>query len=68
MSTITAQDRTEIFYKGCGAAAVDFFNAKIERYPNHLGRTVLWAGASALDGVREHPGEDATQILLAGWL
>ena len=24
--------------------AVDFFNAKIERYPNHLGRTVLWAG------------------------
>jgi hypothetical protein len=25
---------------------VDFFNARIERYPNHLGRTVLWAGAS----------------------
>jgi hypothetical protein len=25
--------------------AVDFFNAKIERYPDHLGRTVLWAGA-----------------------
>jgi glyoxylase-like metal-dependent hydrolase (beta-lactamase superfamily II) len=48
--------------------AVDFFNAKIERYPNHLGRTVLWAGASALYGVREHPGEDVAQILVAGWL
>src|SRR5262245_32794992 len=31
--------------------AVDFFKAKIERYPNHLGRTVLWASASALYGV-----------------
>jgi glyoxylase-like metal-dependent hydrolase (beta-lactamase superfamily II) len=48
--------------------AVDFFNVKIERYPNHLGRTVLWAGASALYGVREHPGEDVAQILVAGWL
>jgi hypothetical protein len=38
--------------------AVDFFNAKVERYPNHLARTVLSAGASALYGVREHPGED----------
>jgi hypothetical protein len=28
--------------------AVDFFNAKTERYPNHLGRTLLWAGASAM--------------------
>src|SRR5262249_51325558 len=48
--------------------AVDFFNAKIERYPNHLARTVLWAGASALYGVREHPEEDVGQILVAGWL
>jgi glyoxylase-like metal-dependent hydrolase (beta-lactamase superfamily II) len=51
--------------------AVGFFNAKIERYPNHLARTVLWAGASALYGVREHPGENAehlAQILVAGWL
>ncbi len=47
--------------------AVDFFNAKIQRYPNHLARTVLWATASALYGVREHPGEDVRQILLAGW-
>ena len=48
--------------------AVDFFNAKIERYTNHLARTVLWASASALYGVREHPGEDIGQILVAGWL
>jgi glyoxylase-like metal-dependent hydrolase (beta-lactamase superfamily II) len=48
--------------------AVDFFNAKIERYPNHLARTVLWAGASAVYGVREHPGEDLVPILFAGWL
>jgi glyoxylase-like metal-dependent hydrolase (beta-lactamase superfamily II) len=48
--------------------AVDFFNAKIERYPNHLGRTVLWAGASALYGVREHPDEDVAQIIGAGFL
>ena len=48
--------------------AVGFFNAKIERYPNHLARTVLWASASALYGVREHPGEDVGQILIAGWL
>ena len=48
--------------------AVDFFNAKIERYPNHLARTVLWAGASAIYGLREHPEEDVGQILVAGWL
>jgi len=50
------------------STAVDFFNAKIERYPSHLGRTVLWAGASAIYGVREHPGEDVRPILVAGWL
>ncbi len=48
--------------------AVDFFNAMVERYPNHLARTVLWAGASALYGVRDHPEEDVRQILVAGWL
>ncbi len=48
--------------------AVGYFNAKIERYPDHLARTVLWAGASAIYGVREHPGEDVGQILVAGWL
>jgi glyoxylase-like metal-dependent hydrolase (beta-lactamase superfamily II) len=48
--------------------AVDFFTAEIRRYPNHLGRTVLWAGARALYGVREHPGDDVRQILLTSWL
>jgi glyoxylase-like metal-dependent hydrolase (beta-lactamase superfamily II) len=48
--------------------AVDFFNAMIEKYPNHLARTVLWAGASALYGVREHPTDDVVQIIVAGWL
>ena len=48
--------------------AVDFFNAMVERYPNHLARTVLWAGASALYGVRDHPGEDIARSSLAGWL
>src|SRR5262249_22024684 len=47
--------------------AVDFFNAKIERYPNHLARTVLWAGASAVYGVREQTGEDVVPILFARW-
>jgi glyoxylase-like metal-dependent hydrolase (beta-lactamase superfamily II) len=50
------------------STAVDFFNAKIERYPNHLGRTVLWVSASAIYGVREHPGEDAARIVLSSWL
>jgi glyoxylase-like metal-dependent hydrolase (beta-lactamase superfamily II) len=48
--------------------AVEFFNAMIERCPNHLARTVLWAGATGVYGVREHPDEDVTQILVAGWL
>ncbi len=47
--------------------AVDFFNAKIEKYPNHRGRTVLWAGASAIY-VREHPGEDVATITVKAWL
>jgi hypothetical protein len=48
--------------------AVAFFNAKIERYPDHLGRTVLWVGTSVLYGVREHPDEDIRRIILAAWL
>ena len=48
--------------------AVGFFAAKVERYPDHLARTVLWAGASAIYGVREHPDGDLAQILVAGWL
>jgi glyoxylase-like metal-dependent hydrolase (beta-lactamase superfamily II) len=48
--------------------AVGFFNAKIERYPEHLGRYVLWVSARALYGVREHPRENAAQITVASWL
>jgi glyoxylase-like metal-dependent hydrolase (beta-lactamase superfamily II) len=48
--------------------AVDFFNAKLERYPNHLGATVLWVGVSVLYGVREHPEQDVRQIIVAAWL
>jgi len=49
-------------------SALGFFNAKIERYPDHLGRYVLWVSASALYGVRDHPGGNAAQIILASWL
>jgi glyoxylase-like metal-dependent hydrolase (beta-lactamase superfamily II) len=48
--------------------AVDFFNAALERYPDHLGRTVLWVGASAVYGVREHPEGNAARIVLSSWL
>jgi hypothetical protein len=48
--------------------ALDFFEAKLGRYPTHLGRTVLWAGVSAIYGVREHADEDVRKQVLAGWL
>ena len=48
--------------------AEDFFNVKLERYPNHLGRTVLWAGARGIYGVREHPEGNIGQILQGAWL
>ena len=53
---------------GTEGSAVDFFNAKIERYPNHLGRFVLWAGANVVYGVREHPDQDLGQVILGAWL
>ena len=53
--------RTEI-------TAVGYFNAKIERYPDYLGRLILWVTAQALYGVREHPGEDPRRIIVASWL
>ena len=34
----------------------------------NLGRLILWVSARALYGVREHPGENAAQIILASWL
>jgi glyoxylase-like metal-dependent hydrolase (beta-lactamase superfamily II) len=48
--------------------AMDFFNAKIERYPDHLGRMILWVTASALYRVRDRPGGNVAQIILASWL
>jgi glyoxylase-like metal-dependent hydrolase (beta-lactamase superfamily II) len=48
--------------------AIDFFNAKLERYPDHLGRTVLWAGVQTLYGVREHPERNIREIAVASWL
>jgi glyoxylase-like metal-dependent hydrolase (beta-lactamase superfamily II) len=50
------------------ATALDFFNAKIERYPAHLGRTVLWVGASVLYGAREDPDRDLRELVVASWL
>jgi glyoxylase-like metal-dependent hydrolase (beta-lactamase superfamily II) len=48
--------------------AVDFFNAEIERYPNYLGRMILWIGASVIYGVREHPEEDIRRIIVGAWV
>ena len=48
--------------------AVGYFNAKIERYPDYLGRLILWVTAQALYGVREHHGQDPRRIILASWL
>jgi glyoxylase-like metal-dependent hydrolase (beta-lactamase superfamily II) len=53
---------------GSESSAVDFFNSKVERYPDYLGRMVLWVSASALYGVRENPKEDAGKIILNSWL
>jgi len=47
--------------------AVGFFTAKIDRYPGYLGQLVLWVSARALYGVREHPGDDVSQIILSSW-
>jgi glyoxylase-like metal-dependent hydrolase (beta-lactamase superfamily II) len=47
--------------------ALDFFNAKIERYPDHLTKTVLWASARTLYAVREHPEKDIREIVAAAW-
>ncbi|MEY9875578.1 glyoxylase-like metal-dependent hydrolase (beta-lactamase superfamily II) [Streptacidiphilus sp. MAP12-33] len=45
---------------------VAFFNAMVERYPERLGRTVLWVSAQALYLARE--GGDPWQNLLSAWL
>jgi hypothetical protein len=48
--------------------AVGYFNAKIESYPDYLGRLILWVTARALYGVREHPEENPAKITLSSWL
>ena len=48
--------------------ALGYFNAKIERYPDHLGRLILWVTARGLYGIREHPDEDPRRIIVASWL
>ena len=48
--------------------AIDYFNAMITCYPDHLGRTVLWATAQAVYGIRQHPGEDPIPFIAGGWL
>ena len=50
------------------ATAVDFFNAKIERYPDYLGRLVLWVGARGLYAVRENPSGNIAKMVLDSWL
>jgi glyoxylase-like metal-dependent hydrolase (beta-lactamase superfamily II) len=50
------------------STALGYFNAKIGRYPDYLGRLILWVTARALYGIREHPGEDPRQVILASWL
>jgi len=48
--------------------ATGFFNAKTERYPEHLGRMILWVSARAIYGARENPGGNIGQIVLSSWL
>jgi hypothetical protein len=40
--------------------------SRTESRKGDLRSRALWAGASALYGVREHPGEDIAQILIDG--
>jgi len=48
--------------------ALGYFNAKINRYPDYLGRLILWVTARALYGIREHPGENPGKIIRDSWL
>ena len=48
--------------------AVGYFSAKIDRYPDHLGRLILWVSARALYGIRDHPDEDPRRTILSAWL
>jgi glyoxylase-like metal-dependent hydrolase (beta-lactamase superfamily II) len=48
--------------------ALGYFNAKIDRYPDYLGRLILWVTARALYGVREHPEANPALTILNSWL
>lgn len=45
-----------------------YFNRLIELHPEYAGQLILWAGARAQYGVREHPDEDRGKIVAAAWL
>jgi len=48
--------------------ALDYFNHMIELYPDYAGQLILWAGARAQYGVRDHPDADVRQIVASAWL
>jgi hypothetical protein len=48
--------------------ALGYFNHLIQLYPDHAGQLILWAGAGAQYGVREHPADDRAKIVAAAWL
>ncbi|MFG1820645.1 MBL fold metallo-hydrolase [Kribbella sp. NPDC049174] len=48
--------------------ALDYFNHMIELYPDYTGQLILWAGAGAQYGVREHPAADRAKIVASAWL
>jgi hypothetical protein len=49
-------------------SALDYFNHMIQLYPDYAGQLILWAGAGAQYGVREHPAADRAKIVAAAWL
>jgi glyoxylase-like metal-dependent hydrolase (beta-lactamase superfamily II) len=45
-----------------------YFDHLIELHPDYAGQLILWAGARAQYGVREHPAEDRGKLVAAAWL
>jgi glyoxylase-like metal-dependent hydrolase (beta-lactamase superfamily II) len=60
-------DNAEILLRSQDSA-VDFFSASIDRYPDHLARTVLWATARALYAVRDNPDGNVGEAIVSAWL
>ena len=48
--------------------ALGYFNHMIELHPDYAGQLILWAGAGAQYGVREHPAASRSQIVASAWL